>query len=101
VPALVERLTGLDAAGKLGGLLDAAGYHTDHAESYADLPFSLIDERWFEVTDSFPRLSAGSFPDGRVPAGLSEFRYALDLGAVPLLPLSSARVEELLEAMVK
>jgi hypothetical protein len=100
VPALVDRLTHLEASGKLAALLDAAGYHTDHSDSYADLTFTLVGERWFEVTDGFPRLSAESFPDGRIPPGLSEFRYALDLGAVALPPMSSSRVEELLGAIV-
>lgn len=100
VPNLVDRLKAIDGSGKLTALLEAGGYHDEHRNSYADLAFTVVDERWFEVGGEFPRLGAESFPDGHVPLGLSDFRYTLDLSTVTTLPVAESRVETLLSSMV-
>jgi hypothetical protein len=100
VPRLVDRATALDATGRVASLLAGAGYFPHHAESYADLTFEVVVEEWFRVDDEFPRLSATSFPGGQVPAGLSDFRYSLDLGTVSAPPMGSDEVEAVMRELV-
>jgi hypothetical protein len=100
VPDLVDRLKAIDASGKLVPLLEAAGYHEDHRDSYAELAFAPVGERWYEVGAGFPRLSPESFPDNQVPSGLSGFRYSLDLSCVTALPLTDGDVADVMAAMV-
>jgi hypothetical protein len=100
VPHVVDRLKTVDTTGKLVALLEATGYHDEHRDSYADLAFTLVEERWFEVGDGFPRLSPQSFPNGEAPTGLTDFRYSLDLSCVTALPLSDAVVADVIAAIV-
>ena len=94
VPAVVERLTAIDKFGRLPGLLEAAGYYPRHREHYDGTLFSLVEQRWFEVTSTFPRLTVETFRHG-VPTGLGDFAYTLDLGEVVDLPLTEAGVAAL------
>lgn len=99
VPDLVDHLKAVDVSGRLVALLEAGGYHEEHRNSYADLAFNVVDERWFAVGGDFPRLSAESFADAQVPLGLSDFRYALDLSTVMAIPLAETTVEAVLDSM--
>jgi hypothetical protein len=101
VPELVDRMRTVDLSGRLKALLEAGGYHEEHRGSYADLSFTVVDERWFEVDERFPRLSATIFPGGEVPVGLSEFRYSLDLSTVTSLPIAAPIVEETLDVIAR
>jgi hypothetical protein len=100
VPTFVDRLKLIDESGKLGALLQLVGYHDAHRDSYADLTFKVVDERWFSVGDDFPRLSTASFRDGQVPLGLSDFQYTLDLATLTGLPLGASEVEQMLDAVI-
>jgi hypothetical protein len=97
IPERVAHLRERDVTGKLTALLESSGYHEEHRMSYSDLTFKVVDERWFEVDDLFPRLTAESFPGGRIPTGLAEFRYTLDLATVTRLPLVESVVEQVLD----
>jgi hypothetical protein len=99
VPQRVDDLRKRDTTGKLTALLEAGGYHEEHRTSYGDLTFKIVDERWFDVGQTFPRLTAESFLDGQVPLGLAEFRYTLDLSTVTELPLLDSMVEQVLDAI--
>jgi hypothetical protein len=90
---VVERLVATDTTGKLPVLLGAAGYGNAERQAYDELTFGLLTERWYTVDERFPRLSASTFPGEAVPEGLGNFRYTLDLAAVPVLPLASSEIE--------
>jgi hypothetical protein len=97
---LVSRLEATDRSGKLQGLLVAAGYEDAERHAYSEVTFRLLEERWFAVDDSFPRLTSSTFAAGAVPAGLGNFRYTLDLGAVTVPPTASSAVSEILAGVV-
>jgi hypothetical protein len=101
VPALVAKLLPADHTGRLPGLLAAAGYLAEHAESYESLTFEVKEEQLFKVGAEFPRLSVDSFPNHQVPAGLSDFRYSLDLATVTQAPETAARAAEVTEELLK
>jgi hypothetical protein len=94
VPEVVAQLAELVSSAKLKGLLAAAGYLEDHEENYRGLRFRLVEQAWYDVGDTFPRLSRNSFPGGQIPTGLADFQYTLDLTTVTEPPLSEAAVED-------
>lgn len=61
--------------------LARAGYRTARAEDEDELRVSLVEERWYEVDEAFPRLTEASLR-GSVPDGLSDVRYTVDLAGV-------------------
>jgi hypothetical protein len=100
VPDFVDRLREKEASGKLVPLLQIAGYHESHRETYAELAFAVIGEGWFTIDDAFPRLAASAFPGGEIPPALGEFRYSLDLAAVGALPVPERDVAGVIDAML-
>ncbi|RYD30697.1 MAG: PD-(D/E)XK motif protein, partial [Verrucomicrobiaceae bacterium] len=52
-----------------------AGYHRRHADRYSRVGFELIETRWYEVVDGFPRLGLDA------PRGVTGVDYYLDLVA--------------------
>lgn len=101
VPSLIEQIRGTESTGHLMSLLAASGYHDEHAESYEPFTFRVIEENWYLVDDAFPRLSPATFPQGRVPEGLSDFRYLLDLRAVTSPVLRVGEAETILDAVAR
>lgn len=99
VPTLVDRLRASDDTGKLGLLLPLAGYHESHRAAYEEVKFELIDEHWYLVDESFPRLTAATFPEGLVPPALSGFGYSLDLSLSGAAPLSAGDIATAIGAM--
>lgn len=57
-----------------------AGYSLLEADHYAEIRFRVINERLYEVRESFPRLSQGSFV-GSVPSGVEHVDYEINLDA--------------------
>ncbi len=80
-------------------LLGRAGYSPAHREKYAGT-LRVVAEELYEVTDSFPRLTATSFANG-VPAGINDITYTLDLAACQqwLVATSPAKAPELRRSM--
>ena len=92
--SLVETIT--MALGDNGDALDAfesrlaqTGYSPLDADRYADARFRVVNERLYEVTEGFPRLSAGSFIDG-VPSGVERIEYEVNLDSCPQLIVASS-----------
>lgn len=92
VPDLVERATAVVEEASLMNRLELVGYRPEDAEHYAAIRFATLDDLWFEVDDDFPRLTAGSFPEGPPPAVI-DVDYTLDLSHA--LPLADESVVEL------
>lgn len=63
----------------LEALLRDCGWSPD--ASVSPTRFSLLSEETYEVRDGFPRLTAASLVDRRLPAGVGPVTYALDLAA--------------------
>jgi hypothetical protein len=98
---VIKGLEESDHDGRLQGLLASAGYQAAEKQAYGELTFALVNERWFDVDASFPRLSSQTFPGGVVPDGLADFRYTLDLSDVPTLPLGTDAVEHALATVAE
>lgn len=94
VVTLVETVT-TDLAGDADALTDfearlmQAGYSAAEADRYGELRFRVINERLYDVSEDFPRLSAESFTDG-VPDGIERVEYEVNLdGASELVVAAS------------
>lgn len=70
-----------DTLNDFGTRLIQAGYSAAEADRYDELRFRVINERLYDVGDSFPRLSPASFVDG-LPAGIERVEY-VNLEACP------------------
>ena len=55
------------------------GYSPTHRRLHSS-PYRILEERLYEVTGSFPRLTVESFTDG-LPAGIGDVSYKLDMAA--------------------
>jgi len=71
-----------DALDQFESRLVMAGYSALEADRYAEVRFRVINERLYEVRDSFPRLTTGSFVDG-LPDGVEDVDYEINLDASP------------------
>ncbi len=60
------------------------------------LAFSVVEERWYTVSASFPRLSFSDLVTGAAPPGVSSVNYQLDLDYVPA---DYADAEDAIEVM--
>lgn len=83
VPGLVDRIldAGIDAAGFFDRLADA-GYHTEHADQYAEAAWTVVGQSVWEVDSSFPRLTPDDTTFGS-HAALTEVQYALLTESLP------------------
>jgi hypothetical protein len=100
VPAVVARIKELDSIGRVTSLLRSAGYHEEHRDSYLDLTFAVVDERWYEVGADFPRLTANQFIAGQAPPGVGDVTYTLNLSVVATPPMAETELEAGLDSVV-
>jgi hypothetical protein len=100
VPLLIDRILGLgtDRAALLE-LLARAGYDPTRAAEYDFPRFVVRERRFYEVNDSFPKITPDGFTAGSVPAGVLRLRYDVDLTGEPPYPLEPAAVTELITAV--
>jgi putative PD-(D/E)XK family protein DUF4420 len=77
-------------------LLDAGWRPESAAEHVA---FELREERIHAVHDEFPRLVPDMLPGGRVPGGVSNVRYTVNLDAEGVAPLGPEQRETLLDTI--
>lgn len=59
--------------------LAQAGYSPLDADRYGDVRFRVVGEHLYKVCNGFPRLTATSFTDGRMPAGVDRIEYEVNL----------------------
>ena len=67
-----------EASSKFENILAIAGYSSAYDEEYSKLKFRIVDEKLYEVTDSFPHLTKNSFIEG-VSNGISMIEYTINL----------------------
>lgn len=53
-------------------------------QGFEDRRFSVLEERWYQVGPTFPKVVPAAFADGAVPAGVGGIDYLLDLDVVPV-----------------
>ncbi|WP_430331820.1 PD-(D/E)XK motif protein [Rhodococcus sp. ACT016] len=80
VPALVDQINDLtDDPIEFRKLLGEVGYRESGVEGYAGQLFEIVEQRAYEVGSGFPRVVAGKFLGGAVPAGVDDIDYIVDL----------------------
>lgn len=91
IPETVDRV--LARADDRRRLLDAlahAGYTPDAADELSATRFTVVEERWYEVTRAFPRLVVGDLRGARPPVGVSDVHYTVDLADAGVDPVDVA-----------
>ncbi|WP_445989462.1 PD-(D/E)XK motif protein [Chromobacterium haemolyticum] len=100
VPDLIQ--TVLDAGIDRCGLLDRlskVGYDPRDEAHYRQLRLDVIDWRVYEVSGSFPRLTAASFNLPGPPPGVSDVHYTIDLVASSVAPLQPEMLDHIHAAL--
>lgn len=91
IPEAVDRV--LARADDRRRLLDAlahAGYSPGSADELSAMRFSVVEERWYEVTPEFPRLVVDDLRGARPPVGVSDVHYTVDLADAGVDPVDGA-----------
>lgn len=82
VPELVAKALQLaDDAALLTSGLDALGYQLSESVAYGETRFTVLDERWYTVADSFPRLTVSQLEAAGLGLQISDVHYTVDLAA--------------------
>lgn len=69
-----------------------AGYSPLEADRYAEIRFRVINERLYEVEETFPRLSGASFAGG-LPSGVERVEYEINLDSCPDAVIATSPTE--------
>ena len=96
VPDVIQAVlnAGIDRRG-LRDRLSRVGYDQRDETHYRQLRLDVIDWRVYEVTASFPRLTAGSFNPPEPPSGVSDIHYTIDLVASSTAPLQPEMLDRI------
>lgn len=81
-------------------LLDSAGYEAGSDKQWDQFRFSALQEDAYRVGPGFPRLVPSDFQSGELPAGVSHFRYTVDLSAASQFVLRTEDFNENLARLV-
>lgn len=96
VPDLIQAVlnAGIDRRDLLDRL-SKVGYDQRDEIHYRQLRLDVIDWRVYEVTASFPRLTAASFNPPESPSGISDIHYTIDLVASSTAPLQPEMLDRI------
>ncbi|MDX3662882.1 PD-(D/E)XK motif protein [Streptomyces sp. ID05-26A] len=76
--------------------LAMVGYRPVDADLYRDVRFTVHEERWYEVTDSFPRVRSESIPES-----VRDVHYTVDLDTVAIQPLDKSQIDDRLAEILR
>ncbi|MEU1512261.1 PD-(D/E)XK motif protein [Streptomyces sp. NPDC005811] len=83
VPEMLAECRGrIDDLSVLETRLAALGLPQDHEGEVAQIRFLATEQRWFEVSGDFPRITPQSFVDASIPVGVHGLEYRIDLDTV-------------------
>lgn len=68
--------------------LSMVGYQLGDTDLYREVRFTVEEERWYEITDSFPRVRSDSIPEP-----VRDVHYTIDLDAVMTQPLDKSQID--------
>jgi hypothetical protein len=96
IPDLIQTVlnAGIDRRDLLDKL-SRVGYDQRDEAHYRQLRIDVIDWRVYEVTASFPRLTAASFNPPQPPPGVSDIDYTIDLLTSSAAPLRSEMLDHI------
>lgn len=102
VPELVAVALNLaDDEALLTSKLEAAGYRHSASASYVDARFVVVDERWYEVADGFPRLTVSILERAGIGVQVSDVDYSIDLAGAAGCRLEPASVAARVSAFLR
>jgi hypothetical protein len=101
IPALAAKILGRSSDSEaVAALLDSAGYDAQFDKQWDEFCFSALQEDAYRVGPGFPRLVPSDFDKGELPAGVSHFRYTVDLSAASQFLLREDEFNEYLAGVV-
>jgi len=101
IAELAEDIIALGASRPhLASLLESYGIR-EESLSTIGARLSVVDSRFYEVNEQFPRLVTADLIRGQLASGVIKLSYTIDLSCADLRPLSDAEKEQLLEAMAQ
>ena len=80
-------------------LLSAIGCADVRAAEWNKHAFRLESERFYQVSSGFPRISPSCFVDGRIPGGVVDATYRLDLAFATAFECPATHVDIILQGM--
>ncbi len=80
--------------------LAMVGYAPELANDWTGFRFGMLSNEFYSVVDGFPRLTPASFAQDSLPAGVSHFRYRVDLDFASEFRIPPASVDGQLEEIV-
>lgn len=100
LPDLIHALleTGVDRLLLLQKLA-SVGYSSVHDVQYRELRFRLRESPFFVVDEAFPKLTPTSFKGDRLPQGVLDVAYKVDLSTEPPVALTDAVVFDVLRGL--
>ena len=79
--------------------LSVLGCNDSSAPEWNALRASLEGMDFYTICEDFPRLTTSSMPNGRVPLGINDVQYSVDLSAAANYLVPKARHEDVLKAV--
>jgi len=80
-------------------LLAGAGFN-EETINYADnFKFRIVEDRTYNVENSFPHLTSKSFKGDALPPGILKITYEIDISNEPPFPLDADNEEKLIETI--
>lgn len=102
VPGLVARVMAMaDDVEAVGSLLLSAGYDLAAEDAWQAWRFSALAAEAYAVSAGFPRLVPSDFRQSGLPAGISGFRYEVDLGAASAFRLDDEEADAVVRRVVQ
>lgn len=99
---LVERALRLcDDETALFSLLASAGFRPSDSHLYQGSRFLIVEERWYRVDASFPKLTSNDLASAGIPITITDVAYTIDLSSEPPSPMEPTRVNEHLSSMIR
>jgi hypothetical protein len=92
VPELVAAIRGVCGPTPLMLRLELAGYQTADEKHYENLRLRVVQETWYAVDDSFPRVISTSFAGGQAPEGVDDLHYDVDFALASPIVLEQAAI---------
>ncbi|MGC5163016.1 PD-(D/E)XK motif protein [Rhodococcus sp. DT1] len=81
--------------------LDRSGFRIADRKRYQHDRFVIVDDRWFEVDTSFPKLSLSNLTAAGIPVAVSDVEYSIEIPDRSHGSLSSGAIEDLIENLVE
>ncbi|MFF0487452.1 PD-(D/E)XK motif protein [Nocardia sp. NPDC004068] len=83
------------------GLLALAGYHRADADHYRDKRFRVVEQRWYRVEGTFPRLTETMLEAASIPVVVHDVEYTIDLSGETPAPLEDDEVARYVHRMAE